>query len=143
MEEHTEEELTEEERQQFILEMSRVMDQLRDRLDEFEPDWDPLHDALPLKHCDGFMYMYRVEWEGAVIEVYKHGITRRWLHLDHDGRAYFYRSPGYIEVPVSDAVDYVFEDIEEMGITRETPYTREYRDEKYRKARELGWTIIT
>jgi hypothetical protein len=142
-EECTDEELTEEERQQFILEMSRVADQLRDRLATHEPDWGPLHDALPLKHCDGFMYMYRVEWEGAVIEVYKHGITRGWLHLDHDGRAYFYRSPGYIEVPVPVAVDRAFDDIEEMGFTRETPYTREYRDEKHRKARELGWTIIT
>ena len=143
MAEHTEEELTEEERQGIILEMSRVMDQMRDRIATHEPDWDPLHGALPLKHCGGFMYMYRDEWEGAVIEVYKHGITRRSLHFDHDGRAYFYRRKGYLEVPVAVAVDYVFEDIEEMGITRETPYTKEYRDEKHRKAREMGWTIIT
>jgi hypothetical protein len=143
MTEHTEPEYTEEERQAFILEMSRVMDMIRDTMLSGEPDWGPLHDALPIEHCDGFMWMYRAEWEDAVIEVYKHGITRHWLHLDHDRRGYFYRYRGYVEVPVSVAVDRAFEDIEEMGFTRETPYTVEYRDEKYRKARELGWTIIT
>jgi hypothetical protein len=143
MEDHTEEELTEEERQQFILEMSRVLDEFRERCASFEPDWGPLHDALPLKHCDGFMFMYRDEWDGRVIEVYKHGITRRWLHLDHDGCGYFYSRGGYIEVPVVEAVDYVFEDIEEMGITRKTPYTEEYRRQKHKKAREMGWTVIT
>jgi hypothetical protein len=143
MEEHTEEELTEEERQAFILEMSRILDEMRERCASFEPDWGPLHDALPLKHCNGFMFMYRDEWEGRVIEVYKHGITRVSLHLDHDRRGYLYRSNGYIEVPVSVAVDRVFEDIEEMGFTRKTPYTEEYRRQKHKKAREMGWTVIT
>ena len=136
-------EYTEEEHQAFILEVSRRLDEFRDSIASIEPDWGPLHAALPLKHCNGFMFMYRDEWAGAVIEVYKHGITRRSLHLDHDGRAYVYRRDGYLEVPVVDAVDYVFEDIEEMGFTRKTPYTEEYRRQKYKKAREMGWTVIT
>ena len=143
MVEHTDPEYTEEERQAFILKMSRIVDEMRERCASFEPDWGPLHDALPLKHCNGFMFMYRDEWEGRVIEVYKHGITRVSLHLDHDGRGYLYRSDGYIEVPVPVAVDRVFEDIEEMGFTRRTPYTEEYRRQKHKKAREMGWTVIT
>jgi hypothetical protein len=143
MAEHTEEELTEEERQAFILEMSRALDEMRELYASHEPDWGPLHDALPLKHCNGFMFMYHDEWEGRVIEVYKHGITRRSLHLDHDGRAYFYRGGGYLEVPVVEAVDYLFEGIEEMGFTRKTPYSEEYRRQKYKKAKEMGWTVIT
>jgi hypothetical protein len=75
--------------------------------------------------------------------VYKLGITHRWLHLDHDGRAYFYRRDVYLEVPVVDAVDYLFEGIEEMGCTRRTPYTEEHRRQNYKKARDMGWTIIT
>ncbi|MCL1594132.1 MAG: hypothetical protein M3132_07280, partial [Actinomycetia bacterium] len=72
-----------------------------------------------------------------------HGITRCSLHLDHSGHAYLYRADRYTKIPVSAAIDLVFKDIEEMGYTRETPYTEEYRDEKYRRAREAGWTIIT
>lgn len=141
--EPTDADYTEEERQQFILEISRALDELRDTVLSGKPDWGPLHEALPLKHCNGFMFMYRVDWEGRVIEVYKHGITRHWLHLDHNGRGYFYRRGGYIEVPVSVAVDRAFEGIEEMGFTRRTPYTEEYRRQKHKKAREMGWTVIT
>ncbi len=139
---NTEERNTEEERQQLILEIGHLLDGLRTEDAAREADWNPLHDVLPLEHCDGFMWMNRIDWEGRAIEVYKHGITRRSLHLDHDGRAYLYRSGEWAEVPVSVAVDHVFEDIEEMGCTRETPYTEEYRGEKYRRARELGWTVI-
>lgn len=134
---------TDEDQQRLILEASRLLDSYREWSAAEEPDWDPLHQALPIEHCDGFMWMYRVGWEGEVIEVYKHGITRMSLHLDHSGHAYLYRGDYYEEIPVTDAVDGVFEDIEEMGFTRKTPYTEEYRREKHRRARDLGWTIIT
>ncbi len=133
---------TEEDRQRLILEASRFVDAFREWNASQEPDWGPLHDALPIKHCDGFMWMFRVVWSGELIQVYKHGITRRSLHLDNSGHAYLYRGDRYEEVPVGDAVDRVFEDIEEMGYTRETPYTEEYRREKYRRAGEAGWTVI-
>ena len=134
---------SDEDQQRFILETSRFLDSYRDWSSAQEIDWDPLHDALPMEHCDGFMWMYRVTWKTEVIEVYKHGITRMSLHLDHSGRAYLYRGDGYEEIPVKDAVDRVFDDIERMGFSRETPYTEEYRRDKYRRAREMGWTIIT
>jgi hypothetical protein len=134
---------TDEDQQRFILEMSGLLDSFKEWNNAQEVDWDPLHDALPMEHCDGFMWMYRVEWEGEVIEVYKHGITRGWLHLDHSGHGYLYRGGFYEEIPVKKAVDLVFKDIEKMGFSRETPYTEEYRREKYRRARELGWTVIT
>jgi hypothetical protein len=129
--------------QRLILEASRFVDSFREWSASQEPDWDPLHEALPIEHCDGFMWMYRVAWMGELIEVYKHGITRISLHLDHSGHAYLYRGDFYEEIPVKDSVDRVFEDIEEMGFTRDTAYTEEYRLEKHRRARELGWTIIT
>ncbi len=134
---------TDEEQQRLILQVSRLLDTYRVWNASQESDWDPLHDALPLEHCDGFMWMYRVAWEGECIEVYKHGITRRSLHLDHSGRAYLYRRKGYKKIPVDTAVDRVFEGIEEFGCTRATPYTEDYKREKYRQARKLGWTIIT
>lgn len=139
--EHSESQ-NEEDCQHLVLEAGRFVDAFREWSATQEPDWDPLHDAMPIEHCDGFMWMYRVAWKGEIIEVYKHGITRMSLHLDHTGHAYLYRGGPYEEIPVKDAVDRVFEDIEEMGFTRETPYTREYRDEKHRRTRELGWDVI-
>jgi len=126
----------EKDRQRFILKASRAVDAFREWSASQEPDWDPLHDAVPIEHCDGFMWMYRLAWKNEVIEVYKHGITRRALHLDHTGHAYLYRGDRYEDIPVDEA-------IEAMGCTRQTPYTEEYRREKYRRAREAGWTIIS
>ncbi len=133
----------EEDRQGFILEISRKMDAFREEHLSDEPDWDPLHATLPLEHCDGFMWMYRTELEDETIEHYKHGITRRYLHLDHSGHAYLYRSPEYVETPVGIAVEIVFADLASMGATRETAYNEAYVLEKHRKAREMGWTIIS
>ena len=138
---------TEEDRQRLILEASRAVDGYHDWAASQEPDWDPLHDAVPIEHCNGFMWMYRVVWMDEVVEVYKHGITRQSIHLDHSGRAYLYRyrlgRDRFEELPVDDAVDGVFRDIEKMGYSRETPYDEAYRLEHYRKAREMGWTIVS
>ncbi|MEN8114829.1 MAG: hypothetical protein ABFS21_10625 [Actinomycetota bacterium] len=135
--------VSEEERQRLILDISRKMDTIRDEFLSGEPDWDPLHAAIPLKHCNGFMWMYRDEAEGETIEVYRHGITRHWLHLDHGGHAYLYRDGDYVEVPVGVAVELVFADIGLMGATRETAYNEAYVREKHRKMREMGWTVIS
>ncbi|MEN8235141.1 MAG: hypothetical protein ABFR89_09500 [Actinomycetota bacterium] len=136
--------VSEEERQKLILDISRKMDAIREECLSGEPDWDPLQAAIPLKHCSGFMWMYREEWEdGTTIEVYRHGITRNWLHLDHDGRGYLYRDGDYIEIPVGVAVELVFADIGLLGATRETAYDDAYIREKHRKMREMGWTVIS
>ncbi len=135
--------ISEEERQRLILDLSRKVDAFRDEYLSGEPDWDPLHAALPMKHCDGFMWMYRTEWSGETIEHYKHGITRRYLHLDHSGHAYLYRPDEYIETTPGIAVEFVFAGIESMGATRETGYNEAYIREKHRKMREMGWTVIS
>ncbi len=134
---------SEEDRQSFILDISRKMDAFREEHLSDEPDWDPLHAALPLKHCNGFMWMHRTDWQGETIEHYKHGITRRYLHLDHNGHAYLYHPDEYVETTVGIAIELVFADIKSMGATRETAYNEAYVLEKHRKARELGWTIIS
>lgn len=135
--------ITEEERQRLILEVSRKVDAFREEYLSDEPDWDPLHAVLPMEHCNGFMWMYRIEWRGKTIEHYKHGITRRYLLLDHSGHAYLYRPDEYIETPVGIAVELVFADITSMGATRETAYNEAYIREKHRKMREMGWTVIS
>jgi len=126
-----------------ILAISRAVDRWADEHLGDEPNWDPLHVVLPLQWCDGFMWMFRVEEDDAVIEMYKHGITRRYLMLDQHNRAHRYTGDGHVQIPVALAVDLVFEGIEEMGWTRETAYNEEFVAEKHRKLWEAGWTVIT
>ena len=133
----------EEDRQRFILDISRKMDAFREEHLSDEPDWDPLHAVLPMKHCNGFMWMHRTDQHGEIIEHYKHGITRRYLHLDHNGHAYLYRSEEYVETTIGIAIEIVFADLGSMGATRETAYNEAYVREKHRKAREMGWTVIS
>lgn len=126
-----------------ILAISRAVDQVAERYLGDEPDWDPLHVVLPLEWCDGFMWMYRLQEGDAVIEMYKHGITRRYLMLDQHNRAYRYTGDSHVQIPVALAVERVFAGIEEMGWTRETTYDEEFVAEKHRQFREAGWTVIT
>lgn len=126
-----------------ILAISRIVDQVAEELLEGEPDWEPLHVVLPLEWCDGFMWMYREEQDDAVIEVYKHGITRHSLNLDQFNRAYRYTENGYIQIPVAVAIESVFESLEEMGWSRDTKYDEEFVAEKHRQLREAGYTVIS
>lgn len=126
-----------------VLAISRIVDQVADEYLGDEPDWEPLHVVLPLEWCDGFMWMYRVTQDDAVIELYKHGITRRYLNLDQLNRAYEFNGEGYDPIPVAVAVDRVFAGIGEMGWTRETRYDEEFVAEKHRMLREVGWTVIS
>ncbi len=126
-----------------ILAVSWAVDQWADEHLGDDPDWEPLHVVLPLEWCDGFMWMFRIEEGDAVIEMYKHGITRRYLMLDQLNRAYRYTGDGHERIPVAIAVERVFDGIEEMGWTRETAYDEEFVAEKHRQLREAGWTVIT
>jgi hypothetical protein len=54
------------------------------------PSWEPLI-ALAPEHVEDFMWMHEVELEdGNRLHAYKHWETRRYLHLDHGGRAFVY-----------------------------------------------------
>lgn len=55
------------------------------------------------------MWMFEVALEdGALVEVYKHGVTRRYLHLDHGSRAFYYDEGRYREVDRQSAAAAVF-----------------------------------
>jgi hypothetical protein len=54
------------------------------------PVWEPLKE-LAREHVDEFMWMHEVELEdGTRLHAYKHWETRRYLHLDHGGRAFVF-----------------------------------------------------
>lgn len=61
------------------------------------PDWEPLLE-LAAEHADEFMWMFEVELEsGLRLHAYKHVETRRYLHLDKEGRAFVYIWPEEIK----------------------------------------------
>ena len=76
-----------------------------------EANWKPLEAKLGAARCAGFMFMGRLNG----INQYKHGISRRYLFLDDEGRAYeaagrnefreipFERSFGRVEEPLEGA----------------------------------------
>jgi hypothetical protein len=52
------------------------------------PVWEPLFE-LASEHLNGFAWMHEVELEdGTRLHAYRHQETRRYLHLDHSGRAF-------------------------------------------------------
>jgi hypothetical protein len=54
------------------------------------PVWGPLFELAPA-HVGEFMWMYEIELEGGCrLHAYKHHRTRRYLHLDHGGRAFVF-----------------------------------------------------
>lgn len=127
-----------------VLAISRIVDQVADEFLGDDPDWDPLHNVLPLMWCDGFMWMFRTPPKNdAVIEQYKHGITRNYLNLDQRNRASAYTGSEYVQIPVAEAIDLVFGGLQEMGWDRETRYDEEFVAGRHRRFREAGYTVIS
>jgi hypothetical protein len=57
------------------------------------PNWDPLLELAP-DHIGDFMWMCEVQLEsGLRLHAYKHRETRKYLHLDMEGRAFVYIWP--------------------------------------------------
>jgi hypothetical protein len=54
------------------------------------PNWEPLLELAP-EHIDDFMWMFEVKLEsGLRLHAFKHIETRKYLHLDTEGRAFAY-----------------------------------------------------
>lgn len=118
----------------------------------------PLRKVVPEKWRDGFMFMgkytYKVrdskgqEWNIGEIHDYKHGITRRYLHITPVGNCYcnIGRNPeGKIlleSCPCDKAMDIAYKNIEEFGATRETAYDAEYIEKRDKALAELGFVVL-
>lgn len=63
--------------------------------DADEPDWEPLIALMAPELVGSFMWMFPVTLaDGTRMEAYKHRVTRRYLYLDTDLRAWGYREDG-------------------------------------------------
>ena len=104
-----------------------------------EPNWKPLEIRLGPARCTGFMFMGRVNG----INQYKHGISRRYLFLDDEGRAY--QAAGrneFREVEFEEALAMVEAPLKELGETLETPYDSAYVRRKEAALREAGIEML-
>ena len=104
-----------------------------------EPNWKPLEARLGHARCVGFMFMGRFNG----INHYKHGISRRYLLLDDEGRAY--RASGtneFREVSIEQALALVEEPLKALGETLETPYDSAYVRRKEAALQEAGIDVF-
>ena len=84
-----------------------------------EANWKPLEAKLGALRCAGFMFMGRLNG----VNQYKHGISRRYLFLDDQGRAY--ESAGrnqFRGIAFEEALGRVEAPLKDLGATLETPY---------------------
>ena len=104
-----------------------------------EPNWKPLEARLSPARCAGFMFMGSLNG----INQYKHGISRQYLLLDDEGRAYQTFGKGeFREVPIAEALARVEAPLIEMGETLETPYDLAYLRRKEAALREAGIELL-
>lgn len=101
-----------------------------------EANWKPLEKRLHSAQCVGFMFMGRFNG----VNLYKHGLSRRYLNLGDDGRAYRYVDGGcFVEIPFGQALAWVADPLAEMGETLETPYDEGYKARRSAALRAAGW----
>jgi hypothetical protein len=100
-----------------------------------EGNWKPLETKLGAPRCAGFMFMGRLNG----INQYKHGLSRRYLFLDDEGRAYeTARRDEFREISFDEALARVEEPLKELGETLETSYDDAYVNRKEVALRAAG-----
>ncbi len=103
------------------------------------PNWKPLEEKLGPKRCVGFMYMGRVNG----VNLYKHGIARRYLNLDDSGRCYVSSGKSHFE-----KADFATElakleaDLEQLGESLESKYDEAYISQKREALRKAGIPLL-
>jgi hypothetical protein len=83
------------------------------------PVWEPLAE-LAGEHVGDFMWMHEEELEdGTRIHAYKHCETRRYLHLDHGGRAFVFKEDPPSGHPIARDTRWVFLGRDQSGVATE------------------------
>lgn len=104
-----------------------------------EANWRPLEEKLDPAQCVGFMFMGLLNG----VNLYKHGLSRRYLNLGDDGRAYRYLDRGrFAEIPFEQGLSWVVEPLAAMGETLETPYDEDYKARRSACLRVAGWAEL-
>ena len=124
----------------WVLKLSKAADVGAQELARAGPDFSPLSKAIPVAWRFAFMWMGETFKSDDPIQVYKHGITRRYLLLDHRGNAF---RPTTLEpTSIWEAIESVYDGIELTSYFRETPYTTSVIAERSRALRATGWSVV-
>lgn len=100
-----------------------------------EPNWKPLVEKLGEERCVGFMYMGRVNG----VNLYKHGIARKYLNLDDSGQCYVCREKWRFERADFDAQLAMLEAaLAQLGQTLKRVYDVSYIEQKRRALQNAG-----
>lgn len=119
----------------------------------FVPEWGPLERVLPAAELGGWMFMNRNAGPRGEIISYKHGITRKGLHLDRDGVPWMpiwgdgTQPVRWSPLPIVTAVELLTErghyrDLTAMDARPGTRYDDDYKAERNRRLGEAGFTVI-
>jgi hypothetical protein len=104
-----------------------------------EANWKPLETKLGARRCAGFMFMGRLNG----INQYKHGLSRRYLYLDDEGRAYETAGRNeFREIPFAEALARVEMPLKELGEKLETAYDDAYVGRKEAALRAAGLEVL-
>src|SRR6202162_1093643 len=104
-----------------------------------EANWKPLETRLGAVRCAGFMFMGCLNG----INQYKHGLSRRYLFLDDEGRAYAATGRNdFREISFDEALARVEEPLKELGETLETSYDVAYVNRKEAALRAAGIEVL-
>jgi hypothetical protein len=100
-----------------------------------EPKWKPLVDKLGEERCVGFMFMGRVNG----INLYKHGIARKYLNLDDWGQCYVCHEKWRFEKADFDVqLGNLEAALAELGETLKSVYDDSYIEEKRKALQKAG-----
>ena len=104
-----------------------------------EPNWEPLENRLGRTRCVGFMYMGRING----INLYKHGITRTYIHLDDAGNCYIPMGNGcYARADWEQELMLLEDCLKRLIATLETPYDEKFIAEKRQKLQTKGMSLL-
>jgi len=100
-----------------------------------EPNWKPLVAKLGEERCVGFMFMGRVNG----INLYKHGIARKYLNLDDSGQCYVCHEKGRFEKTDFDVQLGKLETVlAQLGETLKSIYDASYIEQKKKALQRVG-----
>jgi len=105
-----------------------------------QPNWKPLEGVLGRAKCAGFMFMGRVNG----INLYKHGISRSYLHLDDSGNCYVKcERGGYLRADLGQELARLEKCLKGLQATLETPYDESFIAQRCETLRQEGVSLIT
>jgi len=100
-----------------------------------EPNWKPLVDKLGEEQSVGFMFMERVNG----INLYKHGIARKYLNLDDSGCVCVcYEKWRFKKADFDDQLGKLEAVLAQLGETLQTVYDESYIEQKKKALQRFG-----